>query len=241
MNGRRSRARSSHRTATTSADVDAEIASAAVIAAVTVTVVANAEREPREEYSLPENYTPIVLPGESISKYSKPQSGPAMHAEVTPAEARHFDSAATELASAPGPEAGGRTVPATAAEPAAPDVAPASTTAVSEAAPDTTADASVFEAELLPYRQPTTPTDHVMDEKPGRAGSRASGNPCRTLGESVECSSANPSITLRLRLCQGRNMKTSRQRLIRKSNGHLAPPRNHWQLRLEVGSTYRHR
>ena len=34
------------------------------------------EREPREEFSLPENYMPIVLPGESISKYRKQESGP---------------------------------------------------------------------------------------------------------------------------------------------------------------------
>ena len=123
------------------------------------------EREPREEYSLPENYTPIVLPGESISKYRKPESGPATHAEVTPAEARHFDtdSAATEPASAPEPEAGGRTVPVTTT--ATPDVAHANTAAVSEAAPDTVADAGIFEAELLPYRQPTAPVDRVMDEK----------------------------------------------------------------------------
>jgi ribonuclease G len=123
------------------------------------------EREPREEYSLPENYTPIVLPGESISKYRKPESGPAAHAEVTPAEARHFDpdSAAAEPASTPEPEAGGRTVPAT--TPATPDVAPASTAADSEAAPDTAAAAGIFEAELLPYRQPPMPVDRVTDEK----------------------------------------------------------------------------
>jgi ribonuclease G len=146
------------------------------------------EREPREEYSLPENYTPMVLPGESISKYRKPESGTAMHPEVAPAEARHFDSNSdsdsdSELRGTPQPEAGGLPEPsrgsaasATAADTITPEVVPVSTSADYEVAPGTTgpqageplADyAGLAEAELLAYRQPATPADRVLEEKPG--------------------------------------------------------------------------
>jgi ribonuclease G len=118
------------------------------------------DREPREEYSLPENYTPIVLPGESISKYRKPESSSATHTEV-PSEARHFDSdidgAVAAVPATPEPEAGGPPEPAMMAETATPDIAPPTTSASYEAALGGDADASVTEADLLPYRQPTTP------------------------------------------------------------------------------------
>jgi ribonuclease G len=151
------------------------------------------EREPREEFSLPENYTPMVLPGESISKYRKPESGAATHPKVTPAEARRFDSnsdsnsdSAVELRGTPQPEAGGSPEPAdssaastTAADTTTTDVAPVSTTAEYEVAPGTAgpqageplADyAGLAEAELLADRQPATPADRVLEEKSSAPG-----------------------------------------------------------------------
>jgi hypothetical protein len=134
------------------------------------------DREPREEYSLPENYTPIVLPGESISKYRKPESASTTRAEVAPSEARHFDSdsaVAAIPATTPETEAGASPEPATMAEIVTPDVAPATTSVSDEAASYEAAlggdaDASVTEADLLPYRQPTAPVieQHLHQAEP---------------------------------------------------------------------------
>ena len=151
------------------------------------------EREPREEFSLPANYTPIVLPGESISKYRRQESSPATSAETTrePADAgfseSSFEAGSTfpvEASIAAEPEAGRLTESSTeSAEPATPSV-PASTaetvadavsaeTLASETAPipaspdadEPLSEAHVVAPEPPAYRQPAAPKDHVVEDR----------------------------------------------------------------------------
>ena len=151
------------------------------------------EHEPREEYSLPANYTPIVLPGESISKYRRQESNPATSAEATRESAEagfgesHFEAGSSFPAEAfisAEPEAGRSPEPSTEAVKSSTPSVPASTaettadavsaetlaseTAPSSARPD--ADEPLSEAHVVApeppaYRQPAAPTDHAVEDR----------------------------------------------------------------------------
>ena len=158
---RRSRARSFSRVAsgTTSADAVATVA-ATVSVAVTAIVSRDREREPREEYSLPANYTPIVLPGESISKYRRQESSPATSAEAThESEAvfgeSHFEAGSTfpaEASTTAEPEAGRSPEYSTESVESSTPSVPTST------AETTAADAVSAETPPGPRRVPQNPT-----------------------------------------------------------------------------------
>ncbi len=139
------------------------------------------DREPREEYSLPENYTPIVLPGESISKYRKQESSPVTHPEAVPsAGSGRSDIGFTvepggiaELAASASPEPSAEALPSTTVETTATD-ASASMSAVYEAelgsaepeVEEPLAAARVSEPKPPAYRQFTAPADRVVEDTP---------------------------------------------------------------------------
>ena len=168
------------------------------------------DREPREEFSLPANYTPIVLPGESISKYRRQESTPATSAEATreSAEARfgesHFEAADAEAGRSPetsteAVESSTPSVPVSTAETTADDAAPAETLAPpSSAKPDPDeplSEAHVVAPEPPAYRQPAAPTDHaVEDRSAATADSSVAGDSAVAMSKTGEDAVAMPSL-----------------------------------------------
>jgi len=140
------------------------------------------EREPREDFALPENYTPIVLPGESISKYRKQESSPVTPAEATreSAEADMSESrvdagstpAGASGAAEPGfgksPESPTAAVPASPAEVFTPDTASAAASGSEHPQSDEPlANARISAPEPPAYRLHSTPIDRPEEEASG--------------------------------------------------------------------------